>query len=353
MKRKLIPVAVAAVTLLAACGNDADGASSGGDGGGDLKGQQIVVVNWGGSSGEAMQKGWIDPFSEKTGVQVASDSPPDQAKVKAMVDAGNTSWDVVDFGAATGAAECGKLFDKRPADFDISAIQEQYVTDDCGVPTYISPVQVVYNKELYGDNPPTSVEDFMDVEKFPGKRIFLNWADGQVEPLLMTAGVGPDEIYPIDWAKVEDAAKQLGDQMTPQDTITAATQSLESGDYGMCLCYGGSMQVAASNGADFGVLWDKVFASWGVLYAVKGSKSPDAQWAFMQHVATQEGQAPFFKYSPYSSTLKEAPEVPDELAPFVTTTHQDEIKETYLYDPNWWAENNDSAIAEWTRMMSG
>jgi putative spermidine/putrescine transport system substrate-binding protein len=355
MKKTLIPVAIAAVTLLAACGNDADGASSGSDGGGesDLSGQQLVVVNWGGSSGEAMQKGWIDPFSEDTGAQIVMDSPPDQAKVKAMVDAGNTTWDIVDFGAATGAAECGKLFDERPADFDISDIDPKFVTDDCGVPSFVAPVQVVYNKELYGDNPPTSVEDFLDVEKFPGKRIFLNWADGQVEPLLMTAGVPADEVYPIDWSKVEEATAKLGDEMTPQDTITAATQSLESGDYGMCLCYAGSMQIAESNGAEFGVIWDKVFAAWDVLYAVKGSKSPEAQWAFMQHVATQEGQAPFYEYSAYSSPLKDAPEVPEEMQPYVLSSHEDEISETYTYDPGWWAENNDAAIAEWTRIMAG
>jgi putative spermidine/putrescine transport system substrate-binding protein len=352
--KRLVPVAIAVAgsLLLAACGSDSSGDKDAAGDGADLSGQQLVVVNWGGSSGEAMQKGWIDPFTKETGVKVAMDSPPDQAKVKSMVDSGNTTWDVVDFGAASGA-ECGTLFDKRPADFDMSAIDEKYVTDECGVPSFSAAVNVVYNKELYGDNPPTSAEDFMDVEKFPGKRIFLNWADGQVEPLLMTAGVSQEDMYPIDWTKVEAAAKKLGSEMTPQDTITAATQSLESGDYGMCLCYAGSMDVAKKNGADFGVLWDKTFQSWDVLYAVKGSKSPEAQWAFMQHVASEEGQAPFYDYSPYVSTLKNPPEAPEELQPFIPTYHEDEIEETYLYDPEFWATKMDESIAEWTRIMAG
>ena len=363
MKKKLVAVAFAAAVLLAACGNDSGGGNSGsassaggsGSSAPDLSGQQLVLVNWGGSSGDAMQKGWVDPFTQETGAQVAMDSPPDQAKVKAMVDAGNTTWDVVDFGAATGAADCGTLFDKRPADFDISAIDPKYVTDDCGVPAYIAPIQVVYNKKAFASDPPTSVEDFMNTDKYPGKRIFLNWADGQVEPLLMTAGVGPDDIYPIDWTKVQAAADQLGDDMTPQDTITAATQSLESGDFAFCLCYAGSMVVASQNGAsdNIGVLWDKTFSAWDMLYAIKGSKSPEAQWAFMQRVATKDGQSPFFEYSPYVPTLKDPPQPPADLAPFVLTSHLDEIDQQYFYDPSWWATNNDDAIAQWTKIMSG
>lgn len=342
---------VAAMGLLAACGGSGDSDKASGEG--DLSGQQLVYVNYGGSSGEAAQKGWLEPFSEETGVQFASDSPPDQAKVKAMVDSGSTTWDIIDFGAATGAAECGVLFDERPDDFDISDVADEYVTDECGVPIFVSMVNVVYNKKLYGDDPPTSATDFMDVEKFPGKRIFVNWADGVAEPLLMTAGVSPDALYPIDWEKVSDAADTLGDEMAPLDTFPAIIEALESGDYGMCLCYGGPMKIAADNGAEFGVIWDKVSLAWDMLYAVKGSKSPEAQWAFLQHVATTEGQAPFYQYSPYATPLKNAPEAPESLRQFLPQYHAEEIQETFMYDPEFWADNMDESIAAWTDIMAG
>jgi putative spermidine/putrescine transport system substrate-binding protein len=345
--------AVASASMLAACGGGDGGSEGSGGGEGDLSGQQLVFVNYGGSSLDAAQKGWLDPFSEETGVKFATDSPSDPAKVKAMVDSGNTTWDVIDLGGATGLSMCGTLLEKRPSDFDIGEIDPQYVGDDCGVPIFVASMPIVYNKELYGDNPPTKASDFLDVEKFPGKRVFLNYPEGLVEPLLMTAGVTNDEMYPIDWSKVQDIADKLGDEMTPQDTVTAQTQSLESGDYGMCVCFAGSMDIASKNGAEIGVIWEKVFYSWDNLYAVKGSKAPDAQWAFLQYVATADGQAPFFKYSPYISPMKEKPEVPEEFAQWLPQDHADEVKEEVFYDPQYWADKLESDYGKWAEIMSG
>lgn len=352
IRKRFAPVALfaAASMVLAACGDSGTESEGAGT---DLSGQQLVVVNYGGTSGDAMQKAWIDPFVAETGAQVVSDSPSDLAKVKTMVDSGNVTWDVIDFGGATGLANCGTLFEKRPADFDMSAFDPKYVTDDCGVPIFSAPVQVVYNKKLYADNPPTSVEDFMDVENFPGKRIFLNWPEGLVEPFLMTTGITPEELYPIDWTKVEAAAKQLGDSMTPQDTIPAATQSLESGDFGFCLCFGGNMTKAAENGAEFGVLWDKTHVAWDMYYAVKGSKYPEAQWAFLEYISKPEVSARFYEISPYISPMKDPiGETPEEFRQFLYT-YQNPDSEIYLYDPEFWMTNMDESIAEWTRIMSG
>jgi len=344
---------VAAVTfvtlagLLAACGGGSGGGSN------SAGGSKLVFVNYGGSTLEAAKKGWLEPFSKSTGIKIATDSPSDPAKAKAMVDSGRTTWDIMDLGAGSGLSQCGTLYEKRPANFDISAVDPKYVTDDCGVPDFVTNINVVYNKEKYGDNPPTSVADFMNVKKFPGKRIFLNYVEGQVEPLLMVDGVAPKDIYPIDWTRVKDIAGRLGNELTPQDSVVAATQSLESGDYGMCLCYAGSMTTAAKNDAKFGVLWDKTFLAWDSLYAIKGSKNKDAQWKLLQHIATSKGSAPFFKYSPYASPLKEAPETPAEFRDYLPAAHEADIKEEYLYDPKYWSTNLDDANAKWSALLAG
>ncbi|MPY56399.1 extracellular solute-binding protein [Streptomyces spongiae] len=341
----------AAVSVLAACGGGSSVGSAGKDG--DLKGSRLVFVNYGGSSMEAAQKGWLEPFSKQTGVQFATDSPSDPAKVKAMVDSGNTTWDIIDLAPGAGRAGCGTLFEKRPKDFDLSAMQQKYIGDDCGIPIFVTNVQVVYNSEKYGDNPPTSSADFLNVKKFPGKRIFLNYVEGQVEPILMTAGVTQDKMYPIDWSKMKQVANTLGNEMTPQDSVAAATQALESGDYGMCLCYAGSLVAAKANGAKFGELWDKTYVAWDSLYAIKGSKNQSAQWKFLQYVATEKGQAPFYQYSPYLTPFTNPPAVPDQFKPFLPEAHKSEIKETLTYDPRYWANNLDDGITKWTQIMSG
>ena len=38
----------------------------------------------------------MDPFTKKTGIAVLEDGPTDYGKLKAMVESGNVTWDVVD-----------------------------------------------------------------------------------------------------------------------------------------------------------------------------------------------------------------------------------------------------------------
>ncbi|WP_191413799.1 extracellular solute-binding protein [Salinibacterium sp. ZJ450] len=337
--------------LVTAC--SAAGDTSNADGG-DLSSQRLVFVNYGGAALEAAKTGWIEPFSDDTGVQIATDSPTDPAKIKTMVDGGRTTWDVVEIDAAVGGSQCGTLFEKRPPEFDMSEVNPDYVTDDCIVPVSVMAVGVVYNKELYGDNPPTKVEDFMNTEEFPGKRIFYSYPGGTVEPLLVTDGVAAEDVIPIDWSRVESIFDQLGDDAVPQADHVQQQASLESGDFGMCLCYLGRAAKAAENGANIGVLWDKIHLAWDGVYATKGSKAPEAQWAFLQHLATSKGQNPFYEVLPYGpTTLGEPPAVNPVYKEFLPTLHEEEIQQTFLYPIEYWTDHADEAFEEWTRITTG
>ena len=58
--------------------------------------QQITVVNFGGANGDAQKKAFYEPF-EKTGTKVVPvEYNGEQAKIKAMVDTKNVTWDVVE-----------------------------------------------------------------------------------------------------------------------------------------------------------------------------------------------------------------------------------------------------------------
>jgi putative spermidine/putrescine transport system substrate-binding protein len=352
-KRLVTATAVLPLALVTACGGGDDGSASASEGG-DLEGQQMVFVNYGGAGLEAAQQGWLDPFSEQTGVEFATDGPTDPAKIRTMVEAGQTTWDVVDIDVSVGGAECGTLFDERPDDFDLSEINPDYVTDDCGVPIILQTVGVVYNAELYGDNPPTSAEDFMDVENFPGKRIFFNYPVGTVEPLLMADGAAPDEVFPLDWSRVEAAYDELGSEATPLDALAQMNEAVEAGDFGMCLCYLGRIATSVEKGADVGVLWDKVYYAWDGLYAVTGSQAPEAQWEFIQYIATAQGQNPYYEILPYGpTTIGDPPEVKEEFEDFLPQFNEDQIQQEYAYDVDYWTDNIAADTEEWSRITAG
>lgn len=343
---------LAMVASLAACAPDTEGNASARQGNGE---QNLTFVNYGGTSMTAATKGWLEPFSKEKGVNFKTDSPSDPAKVKTMVEAGRTTWDIVDLDAASGGSGCGVLYEKRGPEVDMSAVDPKYITDECGVPVMLAPIGLVYNKKLYGDKPPTKITDFMDVKNFPGRRAIFNYAVGGFEPLLVADGVAPDKMYPVDYNRAENVIKKLGSDLTLQGTLAQQNQMLESGDFGTCLCYLGRAALASANGADIGVVWDSAYFVWDAVYAVKGSRSPEAQQSFLSYVATPKAQAAFTKYQPYAPTTPSSnlDEVSDIYKSFLPAGHEDEIGTPAVYDARWWTENNDEAMATWTRITAG
>ena len=314
----------------------------------------LTFVAWGGDGQQKQKEAWLDPFSELTGVNFKMDEPIDQSKVKAMVDAGNVTWDLVDNDAASAQDSCGVLYDKRPADFDLSQIDPKYVTDDCIVPVMGQSVALVYNKKLFGDNPPTSITDFMDTKKFPGQRIALNYWVGAAEILEMAAGTAPDKVYPYNWDTLQGAVNKLGSDLTFQNSLDLASQAMESGDFAMCACFLGRAGLAAQNGADIGVVWDKIYTAWDGIYAVKGSKNPTGQWEFLKYLATPEGQNAYYQLMPYSTTTTTPVEnIPEAFVPFIPENNADQIGTNLGWDVPYLAKNVGEIADKWSKLTAG
>ncbi|WP_207008820.1 extracellular solute-binding protein [Nocardioides aromaticivorans] len=349
-KSALAAVCATSLVALSACGSDGDTPGSGSG----LKGQQLVYVNFGGDSLTAAKTAWLDPFMKETGVSVATDSPSDPAKVKAMVAANNTTWDVIDLDAGSGAVGCGTLYEKRSAEVDTSHIDPRYMSDECGVPIMVQTLALVYNTEKFGDNPPTKITDFMDTARFPGKRITLNYAVGGLEGMLLADGVPGDQLFPLDLDRAKAAVQRLGDDLSLQSTLAQQGESLESGDFAMCFCYVGRAALNAQRGAKVDVVWDAAYSAWDALYAIKGSKSPEAQQALLNYIAQPDAQARFTEELPYGPTTPESkPDVAADLEAWLPQNNESKMGTPAFYDAEWWKANTDKAFAAWTEMTAG
>src|SRR3974390_3550042 len=60
------------------------------------QGRRGVFATWGGSWEKAMREAWFDPFTKETGIPVVSAQGNTYGKIRAMVEANNTEWDVVE-----------------------------------------------------------------------------------------------------------------------------------------------------------------------------------------------------------------------------------------------------------------
>src|SRR4051812_32590638 len=67
----------------------------------------MVFTSWGGTTQDAQTAAWAKPFATETGTNILQDGPTDYGKIKAMVESGNVSWDVVDV-EGDYAAQAGK-----------------------------------------------------------------------------------------------------------------------------------------------------------------------------------------------------------------------------------------------------
>ncbi|TIN50466.1 MAG: extracellular solute-binding protein, partial [Mesorhizobium sp.] len=160
------------------------------------KADEMVFTSWGGTTQEAQTKSWAEPFAASSGIKVLQDGPTDYGKLKAMVDAKNVTWDVVDveMDFAIKAAKDGLL---EPIDFAAvpKADLDPRFSNEHAVGSFYYSFVLAWNKGAVSGEP-TSWADMFDTKKFPGKRTFYKWsAPGVIEIALLADGVPADKLY--------------------------------------------------------------------------------------------------------------------------------------------------------------
>jgi len=143
---------------------------------------QLTVINYGGALADAQQAAFVEPFKKETGIDVvASSYSGEQAKVKAMVDAGQVTWDVVEVESSDLGRGCA---DGLYEHIDWSAITNKPqlakgTVTRCGVGLFAWATAFAYNRNLL-KTAPQGWKDFWDVARFPGKRGMRKSARGNL-----------------------------------------------------------------------------------------------------------------------------------------------------------------------------
>jgi len=360
---------MALLAAAAACGSDDSGGSqsgsggsqsgSGGDGDNDIEGQKAVYVNYGGLTLDAVEQTWFKTFGEKTGAELVGDSPSDIAKVKVMVESGNVTWDVIDIDGASGANGCdsGLFKTREEMGIDVSQIDPKFLSDDCGVPIENTTTALVYNKETYGDNPPTKITDFLDTQNFPGKRLTFNYAIWGLENMELAAGTAPDAIYPYNYDVAKSAYDKIKDDLVISDSLDQMFQSVSSGDFDMCFCLTERLAVTPGVSPDkVGVVWDHAWIANDMAYALEGSKVPEVQSQFLNYLATSDAQNEFAQVIPYGVTTTGAPpDVAEDFKYWMPAFNEDATNGPAYIDYGYLSKPGvaDEANSQWTAMTSG
>jgi putative spermidine/putrescine transport system substrate-binding protein len=145
--------------------------------------KELVMVSWGGAYTASQQKAYHEPYmANNPGVTIINDDSGSGAlaKLRAMKEAGNVTWDLIDMtgSAAMTACEEGlaeeidhdKVLANAPDGTPASVDFGDLIISPCFVPQIVYSTTFGYRTDKVGSNPPTSINDVFDLEKYPGKR---------------------------------------------------------------------------------------------------------------------------------------------------------------------------------------
>lgn len=320
-----------------------------------LAGETLTFVSYGGIYQDGQIKS-LQPFVEKSGVELYSDGPTSLAKLQAQVESGNVMWDVIDTGDFLPYVHCGTLFQKLDfSKIDISNIPEGQV-GECSVPAMNYGVVLTYNKDAYPDNPPDGWEDFFDTENYPGTRAMPGYPEPNgyiIEVALLKAGVEKDEMFPADVDLALDQYREIRDNLILWQTGAESQQIMESGEADMVIAWSGRARAAVENGANFEPIWNDWIVVMDQLTIPVGVENPDAAYALINAAIGKEAQETLTEETSYSPIHVDAePQVDEMTAQWLTNTPE-RLEQGYLQNVPYWVENYEALSEKWAEFIAG
>ena len=316
---------------------------------------KITFVSWGGAYTASQQKAYVDTWSKGSGVTVENYNGG-LGEIKAQVEAGNVTWDVVDVLPDQAITGCDEgLFAKVD--------QSEFINDmvvppvsECVVPQIFWAYTVFYSKAAFPGKKPKKMKDFFDTKKFPGKRGIHTWAQANIEMALVADGVKASDVYDVMSTPegIDRAFAKLDSIKNDVVFWSAGSKPLElvsSGEVVMAIAYNGRIGAAIlSEGKDFEYIWDGTVLEQEYLVAIKGGNEAEAL-KFMAHASTATALAEQAKYIPYGPMRKSSIGIIKKGEPwFITSSGNIDIlphmpttpkvlKRAVIGDPVWWADN--------------
>lgn len=313
-----------------------------------LNAQALTVISFGGASGDAMQKAYFGPFSEESGVSLTpGDYNGELSRIRAMVETGNVSWDVVELESPELIRGCFEgLFE--PIDWERLGLEDQLLDDaisECGVGTFVWSTALAYDADQL-DTAPESWADFWNIEEFPGTRGLRRGAKYTLEVALMADGVAGSDVYDVlatpegvdrAFAKLDE----LKQHIQWWEAGSQPPQWLVSGDVVMTSSYNGRIAAAQEEGRNLAITWNESLYDLDYWAIVAGSNRVDEAYDFIRFSSMAENQSVYSSEIPYGPVNPEAiAGLSDEQAERMPT-HADNLEGAIYVDTNFWVDHGE------------
>ncbi len=348
------------------------GAAGAAGGSGD---RRLVVVSWGGAYTKSQVEAYHKPFEAQTGVKINSvNYNGGIAEIKAQVEAGNVTWDVVDMEIADAQRACDEgLLEKidagtLPAAPDGTPAIQDFVANGitpCAVTTILFSHIVAFDKTKFSGATPSRLADFFDTKTFPGKRGMRKTSPKiNLEMALRADGVPGDKVYEVLGTKegLDRAFRKLDtikDQVVWWEAGAQPPQLLADGEVTMTTAYNGRIfDAAVAEGKPFEIIWDGQLLELDVLGVVKGTKNLATAMQFVAFATDTQrlaDQARWIAYGPARKSslplVGQHAEKGIDMKPHMPNAPENSANAIQI-DFVWWADRQEELNQRWAAWLA-
>ncbi|WP_170329905.1 extracellular solute-binding protein [Ruegeria arenilitoris] len=340
--------------------------------------QEMTIVSWGGAYSKSQLKAYHEPYSEKTGITILNDDSSNEAvaKLRAMNEAGNITWDVVDVVASDAIRLCDEglameidhdaMLEPAPDGTPASEDFGELIVSDCYIPSIVYSTTFGYRTDLVGDTPPTEICAVFDLETYPGKRSLEKRPINNMEWALLCDGVAKDDVYDV-LATPEGQDQALAKLDTIKDSVVwwsagaDTPQLLADGEVIMGSTYNGRLfSVIEEQNQPVAMLWDaQVFDidGWIIPAGLDDERKQRALDYLKFATDTQRlaDQAKYISYGPARASsaplVGQHADLGIDMAPHMPTDPEN-AKNTFLYNYEFWADYRDDIDAKFQAWLA-
>ena len=224
---------------------------------------------------------------------------------------------------------------------------------DCGAKNLIYSTVYAYNDTHFPDSKPATMEDFFDLETFPGRRGMRRTPNSNLEFALVADGVPADQVY-----EVLSSGEGIARAFRKLDTIKAQVVWWEAGAQPpQMLADGEVVMSTAFNGRIFNawalekqpltIVWDGQVLGMGYQVIVAGTPKLELARQFVEFATSTQSLANLTKYISYGPLRHSSLALVDkhletgiDIGPHLPNAKENLVNAVHE-DPEWWADNQD------------
>ena len=341
----------------------------------------MTIVSWGGAYSKSQLEAYHKPYMAKNpGVNIINDESSNEAvaKLRAMDEANNVTWDVVDVVASDAIRLCDEGLtmpidaDKQlaPAPDGTPASKDfgELLVSDCFIPQIVYSTTFGYRTDVaaWGGKEPDDICDVFDLKNFPGKRSLEKRPINNMEWALICDGVAKKDVYdvlatPEGQQQALDKLATIKDQTIWWSAGADTPQLLADGEVVIGSTYNGRLfSVIEEQNQPVKMLWDaQVFDLDG--WIIPAGLSPERKKRALDYIYfatdTQRlaDQAKYISYGPARASsaplVGKHADLGIDMAPHMPTDPNN-AKNTFLYNYEWWADYRDDIDAKFQAWLA-